>query len=341
MLVDLRSDTVTKPSAAMLEAMLSAPIGDDVFEEDPTVVQLENKLANIFGKPAGLFFPSGTMANQVAIKVLTTPGKEIICDQNSHIYLYEGGGLAFNSGLSVWLVQGDRGRITAHQVEESIRPNNIYSPRTALVSLENTHNRGGGSIYSMQDVIAIKTVCDKHNIPMHLDGARIFNALAEADYNAVDIGKQFDTISVCLSKGLGAPVGSVLVASAEIIQEARRVRKVMGGGMRQVGLLAAAGIYALDNNVTGLKNDHKRAVELGRALVATGFIEDPLAVETNIIVAKLHTNFPVSSFIKKLDEQQIKIAQFGTQTLRMVTHLDFNDDMLEYVCQTLSKIKPD
>lgn len=341
MLVDLRSDTVTKPSPAMMEAMMTAPLGDDVFEEDPTVMVLEKKMAALFGKEAGLFFPSGTMTNQVAINALTNPGNEIICDQTAHIYLYEGGGLAFNSGLSVWLINGDRGRINADQVAEAIRPNAIYSPRTTMVALENTHNRGGGSFYQMDEIVTIRNLCKQHNIRLHLDGARIFNALAETDYNAMDIGKQFDTISVCLSKGLGAPVGSVLVAENSIISEARRIRKVMGGGMRQVGILAAAGIYALDHNLEGLKDDHRRAKVLGKALIQTGLVEGPLPVDTNIIVAKINNNFPVQSFIDKLATKDIKITQFGKQTIRMVTHLDFNDSMLAYVCTTLSKIRPD
>ena len=339
MLVDLRSDTVTKPTSGMLETMMSAELGDDVFGEDPTVDALEKKVAAIFGKEAGVFCPSGTMTNQIGIKILTKPQEEIICDHTSHVYLYEGGGLAFNSGLSVWLLQGNRGRIDAVQVEEAIRPDNIHYPRTSVVSLENTHNRGGGSIYKLEDIIAIRKVCDKHKLRMHLDGARIFNALIESDYNAVDIGKHFDTISICLSKGLGAPVGSVLVTTIELAKEARRVRKVLGGGMRQAGILAAAGIYAIDYNVKLLKNDHNRARQLGEAMRSLSFVEEVTPVDTNIIVSKLDNNYPLETFLQNLNDQNIKAIAFGKQAVRMVTHLDFTDEMLEYVCGKLKKIK--
>ncbi|MBL0341724.1 MAG: aminotransferase class I/II-fold pyridoxal phosphate-dependent enzyme [Bacteroidetes bacterium] len=339
MLVDLRSDTVTKPTPAMLEAMFQAQIGDDVFNEDPTVVELEKKVAAIFGKEAALFCPSGTMTNQIAIKILSASGQEIICDHSSHVYLYEGGGLAFNSGLSTNLLIGDRGRLHASQVEEAIKPDHVYYPKTALVSLENTHNRGAGSVYKLDEIKAIRKVCLSHNLKTHLDGARIFNALAESDYNAVDIGSQFDTISVCLSKGLGAPVGSVLVASAPLIHEGRRVRKVLGGGMRQAGFLAAAGIYALNHNVSTLKDDHSRAKKLFDCMSSLDFIDQVFPVETNIIVSKLNNNFPVQSFIDKLAEKNIKVVQFGKQAVRMVTHLDFTDEMLDYVCQILPKIR--
>jgi len=341
MTVDLRSDTVTRPTQMMLDAMMSAIVGDDVFNEDPTVIKLEQKIAAIFGKEAALFCPSGTMTNQIAIKLLSASGQEIICDHTSHVYLYEGGGLAFNSGLATNLLIGDRGRLTAAQVEEAIKPDHVYYPKTALVALENTHNRGAGSIYQLEEIKAIRKVCLNNNLKTHLDGARIFNALAEVDYNAVDIGSQFDTISVCLSKGLGAPVGSVLVASAELIHEARRVRKVLGGGMRQAGYLAAAGLYAISNNLPGLKEDHRRAKVVESTLSSIDYIDDTLPVDTNIIVTKLKNNFPVQSFIDKLAEKQIKVVQFGKQSVRMVTHLDFNDEMLDYVCRTLPKIRPD
>lgn len=341
MTVDLRSDTVTRPSKKMLDAMMSATVGDDVFNEDPTVVELENKVAAIFGKESALFCPSGTMTNQIAINVLSSAGQEIICDHTSHVYLYEGGGLAFNSGLATNLLIGDRGRLTAAQVEEAIKPDHVYYPKTALVALENTHNRGAGSIYRLEEIKAIRKVCQNNNLKTHLDGARIFNALAEVEYNAMDIGNQFDTISVCLSKGLGAPVGSVLVASSDLIHQARRVRKVMGGGMRQVGYLAAAGLYAINNNVPGLKDDHRRAKLIENTLASIDYIDETMPVETNIIVTRLNNNFPVQSFIDKLAEKQIKVVQFGKQSVRMVTHLDFNDEMLDYFCRTLPKIRPD
>lgn len=336
---DLRSDTVTKPTPGMLDAMMQANVGDDVFGEDPTVTELEEKVAAIFGMESGLFFPSGTMANQAGIKSITVPGNEVICDQTAHIYLYEGGGLASNSGLSTWLLNGDRGRITAAQIKEAIRADNIYSPITSVVAIENTHNRGGGSIYSLTEVIAIRLLCDTHQLKLHLDGARIFNALAAADYNAKDIGKQCDTISVCLSKGLGAPVGSVLVSNKKIAANARRVRKVMGGGMRQAGILAAAGIYALDHHVDGLKDDHRRARLLGKALRELPFVDDVISVDTNIVITRLNNNYPHQTFIDRLMNSGIKTVAFGNQAVRMVTHLDFNDDQLTYVCDVLKKMK--
>lgn len=335
--IDLRSDTVTKPSKGMLEAMMSAKVGDDVFEEDPTVVELENEVASIFGKEAGLFCPSGTMTNQIAIKVQSQPGQEIICDQHSHIYLYEGGGLAFNSGLSTCLLAGERGRITSRQVQDAIRPDHVYYPKTALVSLENTHNRGGGSLYELQEIKAIREVCNANHLKLHLDGARIFNALVESTYSASEIGSQFNTISVCLSKGIGAPTGSVIVADKSTIYQARRIRKVMGGGMRQAGFLAAAGLYGIRNNVAGLKADHRRARILGEAMSALPFVDSILPVSTNIIVSFINNNMPLETFLQQLAANGIKAVPFGPQAVRMVTHLDFDDTMLEYTLEILKK----
>jgi threonine aldolase len=339
MLVDLRSDTVTRPSRAMTEAMLAAPVGDDVFGEDPTINELEKKVAAIFGMEDSIFCPSGTMSNQIALQILTKPRDEIICDHTSHVYLYEGAGLAFNSGLSTCLVAGNRGRITASQVEENIRPDNIHYPKTSAVSLENTHNRGGGSIYELREIAAIKEVCNKNGLKLHLDGARIFNALAAADYNAVDIGKYFDTISVSISKGLGAPVGSLLVGSATLIKDARRVRKVFGGGMRQAGILAAAGIYAIDNNMAGLKIDHQRAKTLASAMESLPYTDHVLPVDTNIVITFLNDRIPVQQLLNMLEEKNIRTVQFGKQSIRMVTHLDFTDEMLDYTCKEINKIK--
>jgi threonine aldolase len=322
----------------MREAMYRARVGDDVFGEDPSVTELEQKLAVIFGKEAGLFLPSGTMTNQVGIKSLTQPGDEIICDHTAHVYLYEGGGLAFNSGLSTWLLPGDRGRITAEQVAGAIRADNEHYPHSAVVALENTHNRGGGSIYELDAIKAIRKVCDEHNMKLHLDGARIFNAIIEADYNAADIGKLFDTLSVCLSKGLGCPVGSVLLSSHEIIYKARRIRKVMGGGMRQAGVLAAAGSYALEHHIAGLTEDHRRARELGKVMESLPFVEEVMPVKTNIVVSRLKESYPLQQFIDRLMEKDIKTVAFGHQAVRMVTHLDFNDDQLDYVCAILKKM---
>lgn len=333
--VDLRSDTVTKPTAAMLEAMMTAPVGDDVFMEDPTVDALEKKTASLFGMEAGLFCPSGTMTNQIGIKILTKPQQELICDHTSHVYLYEGGGLAFNSGLSVWLLQGDRGRITAEMVEQAVRADNVHYPVTSVVSLENTHNRGGGSIYDIEEIRKIRNVCDHNRLSLHLDGARIFNALTESGYSAKDIGGLFDTVSVCLSKGLGAPVGSVLLSSSARIKEARRVRKVLGGGMRQAGYLAAAGIYALDHHIDRLRDDHKRAKVLGSAMSELPFVNEVMPVDTNIVVTKFSDDYPLEKFILQLESHHIKTVPFGKQALRMVTHLDFTDDMLDYTLMIL------
>ena len=336
--VDLRSDTVTKPTRGMRETIVAARVGDDVFGEDPTVMNLEKRVAEMFGKEAGLFCPSGTMANQVAVKVLTQPREEVICDNTSHVYLYEGGGLAFNSGLSVWTLQGDRGRITGDQVQEAVRPDNDYSPRSRLVVIENTHNRGGGSVYTMDSIKDIRKTADKNDLYLHLDGARIFNAITAAGYTSHAIGKYFDTISVCMSKGLGAPVGSVLLSSAKWISEARKIRKVLGGGMRQVGILAAAGLYALDHHIPRLADDHRRAKDLEEVLLNCSFIREVLPVETNIIVAKLQPEFAVEPFVETLERKKIKVVPFGKQTIRLVTHLDFDDEQLQYVTETLKKI---
>ena len=335
MIIDLRSDTVTKPGKEMLEAMFAADIGDDVFDEDPTIKKLEEKAASIFGKEAGLFCPSGTMANQIAIKTLTQSQQEVICHKLSHVYFYEGGGIAFNSGCSVRLLDGDRGRLNAKDVEENINPDNIHHPVTSLVALENTSNKGGGSYYTLQAIKEIRNVCEKNNLKLHLDGARIFNALEETKDSAEETGKYFDTISVCLSKGLGAPVGSLLLSSKENIKKAKRVRKVFGGGMRQAGFLAAAGIYALDHNIKRLKEDHQRAKRIGEEIKKLSFVEELYPVDTNIVVFRLSDKMESENFLKTLSQKNIKAVQFGKQLIRMVTHLDFTDAMLEELIKVL------
>jgi threonine aldolase len=339
MKIDLRSDTVTRPSKGMYNAMITAQIGDDVFGEDPTVIALENKIARILGKESAIFVPSGTMANQIAVKANSTSPGELICEQNSHVYLYEGGGLAFNSGLSVKLLQGNRGRINKNDLLNAINPTTDYFPESQVLSLENTHNRGGGSIYSLDTVKEIHDEIGGSAIKMHLDGARLFNAVAESDYSAAEFCAFFDTVSVCLSKGLGAPVGSVLAASSGTIQVARRLRKVMGGGMRQAGILAAAGIYALDNNLNRLKEDHKHAKIIEQCLSDLPVVENVIPVETNIIVAELNTNCNVDDFIKSLSESDILAVPFGVNTFRMVTHLDVTSDMISTVCDKMETIK--
>ena len=338
MIIDLRSDTVTKPSKAMLDAMFSAPVGDDVFNEDPTISALEAKAAKLFNHSSALFCPSGTMTNQIAIRCHTQLGDELICDINSHIYNYEGGGISSNSGVQAKLIQGDRGRITAEHVEQNINADYDWLAKTSVVCLENTVNRAGGSCYALDEIKKIKQVCLQHKLPLHLDGARVFNALITKNYSANDIGTQFDSISICLSKGLGAPVGSLLLGSTEFIKKARRVRKVFGGGMRQAGFLAAAGIYALDNNINRLKEDHLRAKQIESVLKTLPYIESVLPVDTNIIIFNLTDKYTAVSFEEALKPYNIKLAAFGKQTIRFVTHLDFTDDMLEVVIDVLKKM---
>lgn len=328
MIIDLRSDTVTKPTKGMKEAMFSAPVGDDVFGEDPTVSALEEKIASLFGMEAAIFCPSGTMTNQIAIRLHTRIQTEVICHKYSHIYLYEGGGIMSNSLASVKLLEGNLGKITASQVAASINPDDIHAPETTMVSLENTMNKGGGSIYELEEVIPIKKVCEEYGLKLHLDGARLFNALVETGDNPKDWGSQFDTISICLSKGLGCPVGSLLLGSKTDIKRARKVRKVMGGGMRQAGFLAAAGIYALDHQVARLKEDHARAKALGEMLLKKSFVPEVLPVATNIAIARLDGITP-EFFLEKLGEKHIKAVKFGPDLVRFVTHHDFGDDHLE------------
>lgn len=328
-MIDLRSDTVTRPVKGMLEAMMTAKVGDDVFGDDPTVIRLENMVAAMFCKEAALFCPSGTMTNQIAIKVHTRPGDEIICDQSSHVYRYEGAGIGFNSGCSVRLLEGDRGRITAAQVEANINPDDPHFPVTKLVVAENTANRGGGSCYDHEDLKKISLACRKHGLAFHLDGARLFNALVKTGNTTEETGILFDSVSICLSKGLGAPIGSVLAGSRDFIKQARRVRKVFGGGMRQTGFLAAAGIYALENHVERLSEDHARASAIGEMLSKLPFVKEVMPVETNIIVFRLIDHINDSDFLDTLKNKGVLAVGFGPQTIRMVTHLDFTDGMME------------
>lgn len=338
MKIDLRSDTVTKPGREMLEAMFMAKVGDDVLDEDPTLTELENKAAKIFGMEAGLFCPSGTMTNQIAIKVQTSPGDEVICDRSAHVYNFEGGGIAFNSASSVRLIEGNRGRFAASDVLENINPDNVHYPNTRLVVIENTSNKGGGSIWQLNEIEKIKMVCAENNLKLHLDGARIFNALTETGENPSDYGKVFDTISICLSKGLGAPVGSVLLGKADLIKRARRFRRVLGGGMRQGGYLGAAGIYALDHNIGRLKDDHRRAKELAEILEKLSIVEEVLPVETNIVMFRLHSEMTEQAFLKTIAGENMLAVAFGKQTIRMVTHLDFDDDQLEQTKGILTRL---
>jgi threonine aldolase len=328
MIIDLRSDTLTKPTKGMLEAMFNAPVGDDVFGEDPTVNQLEQKLATLFGMEAGLFCPSGTMTNQIAIRLHTRAQTEVICHKYSHIYLYEGGGIMSNSQASVKLLDGELGKISPEDIADAINPDDVHAPETTLVSLENTMNKGGGSIYTLEEIKPIKHLCDVHNLKLHLDGARLFNALAVTGENPKDWGAMFDTISICLSKGLGSPVGSVLLGSKMDIKRGRKIRKALGGGMRQAGFLAAAGIYALDNHVARLTEDHVRAQKLGGILSGHPLVSEVFPVVTNIVIAKLKNTNPLE-MLEKLAAVGIKAVRFGKDQIRFVTHLDFGDEDLK------------
>jgi threonine aldolase len=338
--INLISDTVTRPTAGMLATMLAAKVGDDVFKNDPTVNALEEKVAKYFGMEAALFFPSGTMANQTAIKLHTQPGEQLICDKYAHVFNYEGGGVSFNSGVSCRLVDGHRGMMTAEQVEASINPPDFYhSPLTSLVCIENTTNKGGGACWDFAELQKIRKVCDEHHLKYHLDGARLWNALVAKKEDPKRYGALFDTISVCLSKGMGCPVGSVLVGDSETIAKALRVRKVLGGGMRQAGFLAAAGIYAMDNHIDRLADDHKKAAEIGKVLSKLGFIKKVEPIETNIIIFELdESQISSSDFLKKLEENQISIIGMGQGKLRIVTHLDYTDAMHDHFLTILKKI---
>lgn len=339
-MIDLRSDTVTRPTAGMMEAMMLAKVGDDVFGEDPTVIELEEKLANYFGMEAGLFCPSGTMTNQIALKILTQPQDEVICHKYSHIYLYEGGGLMANSQLSVSLLEGENGMLTAKAVKAAINPDDIHRPVSKVISLENTMNKGGGAIYSMDAIREISEVAHEHGLFMHLDGARLFNALVETEDDPTEYGSLFDTISICLSKGLGCPVGSVLLSTKDNIRKARRVRKLFGGGMRQAGFLAAAGNYALDHHVKRLKEDHFKAKKLGEVLEVLPWIQEVSPVATNIIIFHLYEGLDNGEILKKLKLAGINGVLFGPGQIRLVTHLDFDEAQLEEAISILQNFKP-
>jgi threonine aldolase len=335
MIVDLRSDTVTKPGQGMLDAMITAKVGDDVFEEDETVHALEKKVAGIFGMEEGLFCPSGTMTNQIAIKSLTQPMDEVIMDETAHVYRSEGGGISFNSGVSVRLLQGDRGRINPELIEPQINAENVHLAKTSLIVLENTVNFGGGSYYTLDQIEPVYHLCKLKNLSLHLDGARIFNALTETKDLPIKYGHFFNSISICLSKGLGAPVGSVMLGNKETVDKARRIRKVLGGGMRQAGFLAAAGIYALDNNVKRLKDDHFHAKQIAEALKGQVYIKNIMPVDTNIIIFELTDQYKAVDFISKLNQHGIKCLEFGKQRLRFVTHLDITPEMVDHTINTL------
>jgi threonine aldolase len=337
-MIDFRSDTVTLPTSEMLAFMHQAPIGDDVFGEDPSINALEAKSASLFGMEAGLYCPSGTMTNQLAIKTHTQAGDEVICEELSHVYQYEGGGIASNSGCSVKLLQGNRGRITASQILAAINPEDVHKPISRLISLENTCNRGGGACYDFKNFEEIQKVAKTHHLGLHLDGARIFNAIVQKKEDPKQYGKVFDSISICLSKGLGAPVGSVLVGDAAFIKKARRWRKVFGGGMRQAGSLAAAGIYALDHHVDRLKQDHQKALLIKDALVKKDFVTEVFEVETNIVIAKIEGKYNATQLAQTLKEKNILVIAMTPTLVRFVLHLDITDEMLATTIDTIEKL---
>ncbi len=340
MIIDLRSDTVTKPTPEMMEAIKNAKVGDDVYAEDPTVNTLQDYFKNLFKMDDALYFPTGSMANQAAIKLHTQPGDALICDKWAHVYNFEGGGAAFNSGVTCKLIDGERGMVTAQQVADAINPPDFYhSPFTSLVCLENTTNKGGGACYDFNEILKIKAVCDTNNLALHLDGARLMNALVAKNESPQQYGEVFDTISVCLSKGLGAPIGTVLMGKHAIMQKAKRIRKVMGGAMRQIGFMAAAGLYAIQNNVERLANDHQKAKEIANALKKQSYIYKVEPVETNIVIFYLQDNLSITEFMDSLSKLGVKISSMGQGKLRIVTHLDYTDVQHLRFKEILDKLK--
>ena len=337
MLIDFRSDTVTKPNAAMKQAMLTAEVGDDVFGEDPSVNQLEKMIAEMFGMEDAIFCPSGTMTNQIAIKCHTQPGDEVICDESAHVYQYEGGGMAFNSGVSVKLLDGDRGRINAVQVLSAINPDDHHKAHSSLVCLENTSNRGGGSCYDFEEIKKIRKISNDHDLKIHLDGARLFNALTAKNEKPSQYGEIFDSISICLSKSLGCPVGSLLIGQKNFIKKARRIRKVFGGGMRQAGFLAAAGIYAIQNNIGRLKDDHAHAKQIGESLAKKSFVKMVLPVETNIIIFELEGSLTAPEMVQKLKDHNILSYAISHDRVRLVLHLDITGEMVNKTIDVIEK----
>lgn len=337
MLIDFRSDTVTRPGPAMLDAMMSAKVGDDVFGEDPAINELEEYCSSLFGMEAAIFCPSGTMTNQIAIKGHTQPGDEVICDESAHVYQYEGGGIAFNSGASVKLLMGDRGRITAGQVKAAINPDDPHRAHTSLVCLENTSNRGGGSCYDFEEIRRIRQVCSEQRLAFHLDGARLWNALVAKQESPQQYGEVFDSISVCLSKSLGCPVGSLLLGNKEFIKKARRTRKVFGGGMRQAGFLAAAGLYALKNNIDRLEEDHHHAKLIADAIGKKTFVKQVLPVETNIIIFELDDSLSAAELVTRLKEKNILGYAIAPNRVRLVIHLDISQNMVNQTITTFNQ----
>ena len=328
-MINLISDTVTKPTPEMLRAMMNAEVGDDVFGADPTVNKLEKLASEMFGKQAAVYCPSGTMTNQIAIKTHTQPLDELICDIDSHVYQYETGGYGFNSGIGIKLLQGKHGKITPDQISSSVNPDYDWLPHSRLVVIENSCNKGGGSMYTLEEIKSIAKTCKDLGLSLHLDGARLFNVLVETGDTTQEIGSQFDSISICLSKGLGAPVGSLLIGDAGFIKQARRYRKVMGGGMRQAGYLAAAGIYALENHVERLKIDNNRAKEIGKLLEDVSYVSGMKPVYTNILIFDVVDQVSVNDFLDKLRSKGIAATAFGPQSVRFTFHLDITEQDMD------------
>ncbi len=339
MTIDYRSDTFTKPTPGMLQAMLAAETGDDVFGEDPSINRLEAMMAEFFGKAAGLYCPSGTMSNQIAIKAHTLPGDEVICSHQAHVYIYEGGGIAFNAGAQVRPLTGDRGMINAAEVAAAINPDDVHKARTSLVCLENTSNRGGGCCYDWDEVLRIKAVCQEHKLALHLDGARLFNALVATRQDPKSYGATFDSISVCLNKGMGCPMGSVLLGSEAFIREARRIRKKLGGGLRQAGYMAATGIYALENHLQRLEQDHHHAKMIANALLEKSFTGHMLPVETNILIFEVKEDWTPVSFAEYLKREGIRVMAISPTQIRIVTHLDVTPEMVEKTVRVIGEMQ--
>jgi threonine aldolase len=337
--IDLRSDTVTRPSPEMRQAMAAAEVGDDVFGDDPTVKKLEEYVARLFEREAALYVPSGTMANQICLKVHSRPGWELLCDRDCHVVNYEVAGPAVHSGLLVNLLPTERGMITAEMVRQNIRPRNLHCPETKLVALENTHNRHGGTILPLEEIRRVREVCDEFGLILHLDGARIWNAHVATGVSLPELTRPFDSVSTCLSKGLGAPIGSMILGSAEFIDKCRRERKLFGGGMRQVGIIAAAGLYAVQNNIERLADDHANARLLAEGLNELGpFRVDMDRVETNIVIADIVNDDTAETMLVKMKEIGVWAVPFGPRRIRFVTHFDVTRSDCEEALTRLRKL---
>jgi threonine aldolase len=336
--VDLRSDTVTKPGKEMLDYMFSARVGDMVLGEDPMVNELEEYAARLFGKDGAIFCPSGTMTNQIAINIHTRPGDDIICSKLAHIYLYEGGGIGFNSGANVTLIDSADGIFTVDDVRKCVQPDDPHKPRTSLVSLENSVNRGGGAVWPLDAMEEISRFTRSVPLALHLDGARVFNAIVASGITPLQFGSMFDTISVCLSKGLGAPVGSLLIGNREQMERGVRVRKVLGGTMRQAGYIAAGALFALENNIERLRDDHLHAAAIAEALGEVSWVKDIMKVSTNIIIFNTPDDIPAPSITSRLRDKGVLANAPTSGSIRMVTHMDVTPEMVSYTIDTIRNL---